>query len=74
MNVSEAIVIGLLTGSRQNVAWAAVPGAGWRAIARLAIAIAVIGVGAAALDMAARTAGDSGWVATGPEAGRVTRQ
>jgi hypothetical protein len=75
MNALEAIVIGLLTRRMQDMDWATMPGAGWRAIARLIIAVVVIGLGVAALDMGVRSGGGgSGWVAAGPEAGSRERQ
>jgi hypothetical protein len=67
MNALEAIMVGLLTAGRQSVAWTAVPGAGRRAMARLAIAILIIGLGVAALDMA--THGSDGRMAADPQAG-----
>jgi len=52
MNPLEAAVVHLLAGGRQEMEWARMPGAGRRAAMRLILAIVLIGIGVAALDIA----------------------
>jgi hypothetical protein len=52
MNALEAAMIYLLTRGRQEMEWATMPGSGLRAMARLILAIVLIGLVVAALDIA----------------------